>query len=128
MPGFGEVSFRVSNGKGLCAATADTPAQQQSGLMGRHDLGGYDGMLFRFTADVTTTFFSATPPPLSVAWFDSSGRFVSAADMTPCPDVDGCPTYKAAAAYRTALEVPQGHLSALGVGPGSTITIGGACA
>jgi uncharacterized protein len=129
IPGFGEVAFRVNDGKGLCAATADTPVQQQSGLMGRHDLGGYDGMLFRFAADTTTSFFMRnTPLPLSVAWFDRSGHFVSAADMTPCPDVDGCPTYKAAAPYRTALEVPQGHLSALGIGNGSTLTVGGTCA
>jgi uncharacterized membrane protein (UPF0127 family) len=97
--------------------------------MGRHDLGGYDGMLFRFPGDTTTRFYMRnTPLPLSVAWFDGAGRYVSQADMSPCADVDGCPEYAASAPYRTALEVPQGHLATLGVAAGSTITIGGACA
>jgi hypothetical protein len=47
--------------------------------------------------------------------------------MTPCADRPDCPTYGAARAYRYALEVPQGGLSSLGIGPASTITVGAAC-
>jgi uncharacterized membrane protein (UPF0127 family) len=126
--GFGEVAFRVAAGPELCALLARTAQQQAQGLMKRTDLAGHVGMLFVFTADTNETFYMRnTPMPLSIAWFDASGRFVSATDMVPCADRPGCPTYAAARAYRYALEVPKGGLGGLGIGPGSTITVGAAC-
>ena len=81
-----------------------------------------------FTTDTNETFYMRnTPMPLSIAWFDASGRFISATDMAPCADRPDCPTYAAARAYRYALEVQRGGLSSLGIGPGSTITVGAAC-
>lgn len=128
VPGFGEVSFRVDAGAQLCALLARTAAQQAKGLMQRTDLAGHVGMLFVFTDDSSENFYMRnTPMPLSIAWFDSAGRFVSSTDMPPCADRDNCPTYAAARPYRYALEVPRGQLSALGIGPSSTITVGAAC-
>ncbi len=133
--GFGEVAFRVrpaaasgaSSGE-YCALLAETEAQRARGLMGRRDLAGYDGMVFRFSQDATGTFWMEDVPiPLTVAWFDSSGRFISAADMVPCPD-GRCRSYRPPRPYRFALEVPGGGLDRLGVGPGSVIDVGGACA
>jgi len=126
--GFGEVAFRVATGPELCALLARTNQQQAQGLMNRTDLAGHVGMLFVFTTDTNETFYMRkTPMPLSIAWFDASGRFVSATDMTPCADRPDCPTYAATRAYRYALEVPRGGLGSLGVGPGSTITVGSGC-
>jgi uncharacterized membrane protein (UPF0127 family) len=128
VPGFGEVAFHVASGPELCALLAQTANQQARGLMARTDLAGHAGMLFVFAADSTGTFYMRnTPMPLSIAWFDGTGRFVSATDMVPCPDRPDCHQYAAARAYRYALEVPQGGLGGLGVGPGSTITVGGGC-
>jgi len=134
IPGFGEVAFTVTPAGAAapsavyCALVADTEAQRAQGMMGRHDLDGFDGMLFRFDADSTTAFYMRNVPvPLSIAWFDAAGRFVSATDMASCPDQEGCPTYPPAGPYRLALEVLQGGLTPLGVGPGSAITVGGAC-
>jgi uncharacterized membrane protein (UPF0127 family) len=62
--------------------------------------------------------------PLSIAWFDGAGRFVSSADMAP-EQVE--PSYFAAAPYRYAFEVPQGKLGAAGIGAGSSLVVGGAC-
>ncbi len=132
---FPEISFRIQGGPGdataaaeRCALLADTPEQHQRGLMGRTDLGGKDGMLFRFDTETSTSFYMKdTLIPLSIAWFNSEGVFVSAADMEPCPDDVGCPTYSAAAPYRYALEVPKGGLPGLGVGPGAQLVVGGAC-
>jgi uncharacterized protein len=134
LPGFGEVGFRVrpapsstvSAGR-YCALLAETATQVQRGLMGQGDLAGYDGMVFRFTADQTTGFYMKDVPiALTVAWFDADGRFVSSADMTTCPD-QNCPTYSPAGPYRFALEVLAGGLERLGVGPGSSLEVGGAC-
>jgi uncharacterized membrane protein (UPF0127 family) len=131
IPGFGSVSFTVASPAGsrtFCGALAATPSQQARGLMQRNDLGGLDAMVFRFDADTTTTFYMRnTPLPLSIAWFDSGGQFVSATDMAPCPDRPGCPVYAASRPYRMAVEVPKGGLGALGIGPGSSITLGGGC-
>jgi uncharacterized membrane protein (UPF0127 family) len=65
--------------------------------------------------------------PLSIAWFDPSHRFVSQSDMAPCPPAGACPLYYPIGMANLAIEVPQGHLPKLGIGPGATISVGGAC-
>jgi uncharacterized protein len=109
---------------------ADTDAQRQRGLMGVTDLGGKVGMAFVFPEQSTAAFYMfATLLPLSVAWFDASGRFLGDAAMAPCRTAAAdCPHFEAPAAYRLALEVPQGRLGTLGIGPGSTVHLGGTCA
>lgn len=129
--GFGEVAFRVDKRPGVdrCALTADTVQQQEQGLMGRTDLAGYDAMLFRFHGLTNAQFYMKdTLIPLSIAWFDAAGRFVSSADMTPCPPPGvNCPLFAASAPYETAIEVPEGGLGRLGIGAGAHLVIGGAC-
>ena len=129
--GFGSIAFRVDTMASArrCALLAENNLQRARGLMGRTDLAGYDGMLFVFDGDTTSSFYMLnTPLPLSIAWFDASGRFVSATDMEPCLTGRDCPLYSPAGPYRYALEVPRGNLAPLGIGPGSTIEIGGDCA
>jgi uncharacterized membrane protein (UPF0127 family) len=68
--------------------------------------------------------------PLSIAWFDAAGKFVSATDMAPCPPgtaAGKCPLFSAKGPYRFALEVPQGQLPSLGIGPGTTLELAGPC-
>ncbi len=136
---FGEIGFRIEGGTpearataaaARCALLAETSAQLARGLMHRTDLGGYDGMLFHFSDDATGPFWMKdTPLPLSIAFFDSTGQFVSSADMTPCiNNQPSCPTYSAARPYRYALEVPQGALPGLGIGPGARLVLTGPCA
>lgn len=133
--GFGEVAFTITPARGasataaeFCALLAESERQRARGLMGRRDLAGYDGMLFRFDADTTAAFYMRNVPvALSIAWFTADGRFVSSTDMAPCPDQEGCPTYAPARPYRLALEVLQGGLDRLGVAEGSVLTVGGAC-
>jgi uncharacterized protein len=69
-----------------------------------------------------------TPLPLSIAFFDAGGQFVSATDMEPCPGQAGCPTYPAARPYRVAIEVPKGALPGLGIGPGARLVTTPSCA
>jgi uncharacterized protein len=130
---FTEIGFRIEGGAAQataarCALLAETAAQQGRGLMERTDLGGYDGMLFKFASDSNGAFYMKdTPLPLSIAFFDASGQFVSTADMAPCLNMASCPTYGAARPYRWALEVPQGALPRLGVGAGARLVAGGPC-
>ena len=130
---FGEIGFRIEGGTAeatamRCALLAETAAQQGLGLMNRTDIGGYDGMLFKFAADTNTAFYMKdTPLPLSIAFFDAAGQFVSTTDMAPCIHQASCPTYPAARPYRWALEVPQGALPRLAIGPGTRLVAGGPC-
>jgi len=135
---FGEIAFRVQGGSGAdvaaraaavrCALLADTSARQEIGLMNRTDLGGYDGMVFRFATDTTVAFYMKdTPLPLSIAFFDGNGQYVSGTDMAPCIHQASCPTYPAARPYRLALEVAQGAMPRLGIGPGTRLVSTGPC-
>jgi uncharacterized protein len=131
--GFGEVAIAITGPDGevagWCVLLAATGAQRQRGLMEVTDLGGYAGMLFVWDADSSSSFYMRnTPTPLSIAWFDADGTQVSTADMDPCPDVEGCPTYPSGGSYRFALEVPQGSLDDMGVVSGSSVAVGGSCA
>lgn len=98
----------------LCLWLADAPALHQRGLMGVTDLGNADGMLFVFDAPTSAEFYMwQTPLPLSIAFFDESGRLVDGADMTPCldDDPDGCQRYRSELPYVMALEVGLGSLA-----------------
>jgi len=131
VPGFGEVAYRISAMPSAlrCALLAETAQQRAQGLMNRRDLAGYDGMLFDFASPVNVGFWMKdTPLPLSIAYFDGDGRFVSAVDMAPCLGRgNNCPSYPASGPFRYALEVAQGGLGALGVGPGAVLTTAGPC-
>ena len=69
-----------------------------------------------------------TVMPLSIAFFDDGGSYVSSTDMEPCPPDTDCPTYPPGGPYMDAIEVPQGQLDDLGIGPGSAIVGRGGCA
>lgn len=133
LAGFGQTAIRiVPGGSGsagrFCAMLAADEQQRAKGLMGQRDLAGFDAMVFRFDADTNEAFYMRdVPVGLSIAWFRADGRFVSATDMAPCPDRDGCPTYGPAEPYRFAVEVLKGGLGHLGIRQGSVLTVAGDC-
>ena len=132
--GFGQQAFSIeslrgerASGNERCALLAQTEKQLSRGLMGRRDLAGYDGMIFRFAVEANRPFtMRETLIPLAIAWFDSGGNYVDEAEMTPCRKIT-CPTYSADRPFRYALEVAGGSLTTLGVGPGAHLTLGGTC-
>jgi uncharacterized membrane protein (UPF0127 family) len=130
---FGEVAIAITGPDGevagWCVLLAATSEQRQRGLMEVTDLGGYAGMLFVWSQDASSSFYMRnTPTPLSIGWFTADGALVSTADMDPCADVSGCPTYPSGGSYRFALEVPKGSLDDVGVAAGSSLAVGGPCA
>jgi uncharacterized membrane protein (UPF0127 family) len=132
LAGFREVTVTVVDDQGrtrtFCLLLAADAASRERGLMFVEDpdLGGYDGMLFRFGEDTTDGFWMKnTKLPLSIVYLSATGSTVSTTDMAPCPaSTTNCPAYPAAAPYRDAIEVPQGRLAALGISEGSRVTIG----
>lgn len=130
-PGVGTATLSVAPGAGhACVLEAVTPAQQEWGLMERRSVAPYAGMAFVFAAPSSERFYMKdTLIPLSIAWFDGAGRWISATTMPPCPPATAaCPTYGPSRPYQLAVEVPAGRLGALGLGPGSTAHLGGPCA
>jgi uncharacterized membrane protein (UPF0127 family) len=132
--GFEAVTLRITAADGSvhesCVLLAVTEADRERGLMDVDSLGGYDGMIFRFGAPTAAQFYMfRTRLPLSVAFFDGDGAFVSARDMAPCTAAAGgdCPLYSADRRYTDALEVVQGGLAPLGIGPGTHIVVGDQC-
>lgn len=135
IPGLQEIAFTITTAEGAmaewCAMLAETDAERARGLMDQMDLGGYDGMVFRYTEPHTGGFWmKRTIIPLDIAYFDAEGRFVSAHAMEPCPEEagDSCPSYPPAGPYLHAVEVAKNGTLPLGIGPGSTIAFpGGPC-
>lgn len=133
LEGFDETAFRIVSASGAmddgCALLADTLETRGQGLMEQQDLRGYDAMVFVFQEPSTGGFYMRkTRIPLSIAWFEADGTHVGQTDMVPCPDeVADCPTYDPGAPYSTAMEVAEGGLDDLGVGPGATLTLVGGC-
>lgn len=129
--GFEEISFTITSPDGevldWCAMLAATQELRAQGLMHQPDLGGYDGMVFRYDQPNSGGFWMKnTIIPLAIAYFDAEGGFVSAQGMDPCPEeAETCPSYPAAAPYLHAIEVPRGGLGRLGIGPGSTLSFSG---
>ena len=123
--GFGATEIVIADGAGShrsCVLTADTSRQQARGLMNQDDIDTYAGMIFRFTkAEEQSFWMRNTRIPLSIAFFDAGGAFVSSADMEPCGDRSDCPTYPSGGAAKFALEVLKGQLPGVGATPGSRL-------
>ena len=129
-PLFDEVEMTVTTPEGQvldwCALLAATDAARQRGLMGVEDLLGYDGMVFRFDQPTAAQFYMyKTLVPLSIAFFDEQGAFVSSTDMEPCSSEDpgSCPTYPAAKPFSHAIEVLKGDLPERGLVAGSSLAL-----
>jgi uncharacterized protein len=114
----------------LCVLLAATEDDRATGLMGVTSLQGFDGMAFTYEAPATGTFWMyRTLLPLSIAFFDAGGRFVSSTDMAPCEAANPaeCARYGPAGPYTLAVETEQGRHEGFGIGPGATAVLGDPC-
>lgn len=94
---------------------ADTPEEEQRGLMFRTELPKNQGMLFVFSEPQPLYFWMKnTKIPLDILYFAADGSLVSTATMEPCL-ADPCPSYPSAAPARYALEVNKGYIAEHGI-------------
>jgi uncharacterized membrane protein (UPF0127 family) len=110
----------------VCLWLADRPDERSLGLMGVTDLGGPVGMAFAYEEPSEGNFVMiGTPTPLSIAWFSTDGAFLNQTDMEPClvEDTATCTRYPAGGPYDLAVEMFQGELGVIGIGPGSSIEL-----
>lgn len=102
---------------------ADTPEQQQQGLMNRTDLDDCSGMVFIFFEETDGSFWMKnTLIPLSIAFFDIEGKIVRIMDMEPC-EADPCPVYDPETSYIGALEVNQGSFEKWNIVEGDSVRV-----
>lgn len=125
--GFEQVAATATAADGtvceLCLWVAATGDQRARGLMYVTDLGGPDGMIFRYDSPHTSAFWMKnTVMPLSIAFFDQGGAYLDAFDMAPC-SADPCPLYPTPENFVNAIEVPQGMLDELAIAPGSVLAV-----
>ena len=107
----------------LAVEIAETPVEQQLGLMHRESLASEAGMVFLFPRETRGGFWMKnTLIPLSIAYFDGEGKIIRILDMEPC-EADPCPAYDPQVAYRGALEVNQGAFARWGVSVGDRIRV-----
>ncbi len=101
---------------------ADTEPERQRGLMGVTSLPRLGGMAFLWDTPVTDGAFwmKETPIPLSVVFWDTSGRIYAELDMEPCR-ADPCRLYKPGGAFVGAIEMNVGAFAKLGIGIGDTV-------
>jgi len=113
----------------LTVEVAETPEEQERGLMYRTHLDPDRGMVFIFSRPTDAGFWMKnTRIPLSIAFFDRNGRILRIMQMDPCelpPEkADECPVYYPRVVYIGALEVNQGWFREHGVREGDSISFG----
>jgi uncharacterized protein len=102
---------------------ADNTTLRDRGLMGRQSLATDSGMAFLWPQPTTATFWMKdTLIPLSIAFWDSSGKIVAIKEMTPCSS-DPCPTYGAPVPFAGAVEANPGWFDRNGVQVGDRVQL-----
>lgn len=105
-------------GGALWVEIADTDAERAEGLMHRKSLPEDRGMLFVYEQDQRMAFWMKdTIVPLSIAFIAADGRIVEIFDMKPL----SLKSVQSTRSVRYALEVNQGALLRMGVGPGDYV-------
>lgn len=107
----------------LRVRVADTEEARRRGLMGVRQLDAGTGMAFAFPEPVRGRFWMKdTLIPLSIAFWDRSGRVVATFEMRPCR-ADPCPLYGPDVPVAGAVEAARGFLAAHGIRPGDRVRL-----
>lgn len=100
----------IFNSKGVVISVdvqiAVTEQERASGLSFRTNLGTYEGMLFVFPEDTTTSFWMKDMNmPLDIIFVDSSGFIVDIKENNEPCNKSYCPSIASSQKYRYVLEV-----------------------
>jgi uncharacterized protein len=107
----------------LWVEVAADGSSRSKGLMDRRRLDPNAGMAFVFESPPTGGFWMKdTLIPLSIAFWDRSGRILKVLDMTPCRR-DPCPIYYPGVVYSGAVEANLGWFASHGVRPGDRVVM-----
>ena len=100
------------------AEVAQSPQQQQVGMMMRREMGANEGMLFvNADAGVRCFWMRNTLLPLTIAFIADDGTIVNLADMQPQSDQSHCSEKP----VRFALEMNKGWFAKRGLSAGTKL-------
>ncbi len=91
---------------------ADDDPERIQGLRERGDIGPYDGMLFAFPEQSSSSFtMSTVPVALDIGFYGPAGRRVDRLRMEPCAGAEtDCPLYTPDGEFLYAVETLVGDL------------------
>jgi uncharacterized membrane protein (UPF0127 family) len=119
-------TLRVTTQSGAATLDVEIAADGRArtvGLMGRPRLAPDAGMVFLFGGPASGGFWMKdTLIPLSIAFWDQSGRILRILHMTPCR-ADPCPIYSPGVTYVGAVETNMGWFAAHGVQRGDRVSL-----
>lgn len=121
----GSASIITPNGAIITIEVANTPKEQEQGLMFRKTLAVNSGMLFIFEQEQFLSFWMKnTLIPLDVLYLDPKAVIVDIQTMPPCsPEEEQCPSYTARGRAIYALEINAGEAEKLGLKIGDQLTL-----
>jgi uncharacterized protein len=118
--------LHVSTGSGVARLNVEIAANGRArsvGLMSRPRLAPNAGMVFVFDGPHISGFWMKnTLIPLSIAFWDRSGRILRILHMAPCR-ADPCPVYYPGVTYVGAVETNKGWFAAHGVQRGDRVSL-----
>jgi uncharacterized protein len=113
----------VPNGTKIQLEVAQTPKQQEIGLMNRTSLPDNQGMLFKFPSPQPVRFWMKnTLIPLDMVFLQNGVVKYIQTSATPCTS-DPCPTYGPNTPIDTVIELRSGRSSELGLKVGDSIKV-----
>jgi uncharacterized membrane protein (UPF0127 family) len=113
----------------VCVLVSTDITGQPAELPGASSLGGSTALVFVVSPPASKPLpLSTNTAALSMAWYTTAGTYIAGATVPPCPTRSRtCPSYGPLRPYTFVVEARAGKLGGLGIGPGSTIAIGGTC-
>jgi uncharacterized membrane protein (UPF0127 family) len=102
---------------------AQTPEQQEMGLMHRTELAANRGMLFPFRPPRPVSFWMKNCRIALDMVFIRQEKVVGIAENAPPCRQDPCPTYDSRTSVDYVLELAAGRAKSLGLKPGDTVVI-----
>jgi hypothetical protein len=134
--GIGQIAFEVvARGRSVhrgCALFADTPSSSRDPVLSQAVKAlrtdpTYEAVLIeRSRATLEPVRGVEAPFPVGIAFFGDHGRYVEGVELAPCATAT-CASPEPPRPSRYAALAPSGHLGPLGVGPGATLVVLGAC-
>lgn len=111
-------------GKTYSVELAETPEQQEKGLMFRDSMPEDHGMLFIFDDSALRGFWMKNCKfPQDMLFFDGDMRLISVQKRVPACTVDPCPSYSSGAPAKYVLELNAGQADKLGVQSGDVFKL-----
>ncbi|MDJ0734935.1 MAG: DUF192 domain-containing protein [Nostocaceae cyanobacterium] len=113
----------LPNGNKINLEVAQTPKQQQMGLMYRPALPDNRGMLFKFSSAQRVSFWMKNVPVSLDMVFMRQGKVEAIIPKVPPCNTNPCPTYGPNTPIDQVIELRSGHAAELGLKVGDSVTI-----